>query len=84
VYEYARDHNIKIPDDISVVWFDNDFASEYAGLTTFIQNADEIGNIAAQMMLNQIEGKEVQPIIRCPAELIERRSVKTIRGFRLF
>ena len=84
VYEYARDHNIKIPDDISVVGFDNDFASEYVGLTTFIQNADEIGNIAAQMMLNQIEGKEVQPIIRCPAELIERRSVKTIRGFRLF
>lgn len=84
VYDYARDHNIRIPEDISVIGFDDDFASEYAGLTTFIQNANEIGDLAAQMMLDQIDGKAVPPIIRCKPELIERNSVKTIKGFRFF
>ena len=84
VYEYAKDHNLKIPEDISVIGFDDDFASEYAGLTSFRQNANEIADISAQMMLDQIDGKNVPPIIRCRPELIERNSVKTIRGFRLF
>ena len=63
---------------------DDDFAAEYAGLTTFRQSANEIAEISAQMMLDQIDGKTVPPIIRCRPELIERNSVKTIRGFRLF
>ncbi len=84
VCDYAKDHNIKIPEDISVIGFDDDFAAEYAGLTTFRQSANEIAEISAQMMLDQIDGKTVPPIIRCRPELIERNSVKTIRGFRLF
>ena len=84
VYDYARDHNIKIPEDLSIIGFDDDFASEYAGLTTFQQSANEIADLSAQMMLDQIEGKVVPPIIRCRPELIERKSVKTIKGFRLF
>ena len=82
--DFAKDHNIKIPEDISVIGFDDDFAAEYAGLTTFRQSANEIAEISAQMMLDQIDGKTVPPIIRCRPELIERNSVKTIRGFRLF
>ena len=84
IYDYAKDHNLKIPEDISVIGFDDDFAAEYAGLTSFRQNANEIGDISAQMMLDQIEGKTVPPIIRCRPELIVRDSVKTIKGFRLF
>lgn len=84
VYEYAKEHNMKIPEDISVIGFDDEYAAEYAGLTTFRQNAEEIADLSAQMMLDQIDGKEVPPIIRCKPELIERKSVKTIRGFRLF
>ena len=84
IYEYAREHNIRIPEDISVVGFDDDLTSEYIGLTTFRQNALEIADIAAQMMLDQIDGKEVPPIIRSYPQLIERKSVKTVKGFRLF
>lgn len=84
VYDYCRDHNLKIPEDISIIGFDDDFASEYAGLTSFRQNANEIGDISAQMMLDQIDGKTVPPIIRCRPELIARDSVKDIKGFRLF
>ena len=84
IYDYAREHNLKIPEDISIIGFDDDFAAEYAGLTSFRQSANEIADISAQMMLDQIDGKTVPPIIRCRPELIERNSVKTIRGFRLF
>ncbi len=84
IYDYAKDHNLRIPEDISVIGFDDDFGSEYAGLTTFRQNALEIADVAAQMMLNQINGKPVPPIIRSRPSLIERKSVKTIKGFRLF
>jgi LacI family transcriptional regulator len=84
VYDYAKKKGIRIPEDISVIGFDNDFAAEYAGLTTFCQNTNEIGDIAAQMMLNQIDGKDVPAIIRCQPKLVERKSVKTLKGFRLF
>ena len=84
VYDYAKKKGIRIPEDISVIGFDNDFAAEYAGLTTFCQNTNEIGDIAAQMMMNQIDGKDVPAIIRCQPKLVERKSVKTLKGFRLF
>ena len=84
VYEYAKKHGIRIPEDISVIGFDDEVASEYLGLTTFRQSTNEIGDIAAQMMLDQIDGKKVPPVIRCLPELIERNSVKTVKGFKLF
>ncbi len=84
LYEYAKKHGIRIPEDISVIGFDDEIASEYLGLTTFRQSTSEIADIAAQMMLDQIEGKQVPPIIRCSAEIVERNSVKTIKGLRFF
>ncbi len=84
VYEYARKNGLRVPEDISVIGFDDETASEYLGLTTFRQSTTEIADIASQMMLDQIEGKEVPSIIRCRAEMVERNSVKKIKGFRLF
>ena len=84
VYSYAKKHGLRIPEDISVIGFDDDSTSEYIGLTSFHQNAIEIADISAQMMLDQIEGKNVPPIIRCSPRLIERTSVKTIKSFKLF
>ena len=84
VYEYAKKNGIRIPEDISVIGFDDEVASEYLGLTTFRQSTGEIGDIAAQMMLDQIDGKKVPPVIRCQPQLIERNSVKTLKGFKLF
>ena len=84
VYEYAKKHGIRIPEDISVIGFDDEIASEYLGLTTFRQSTTEIADIAAQMMLDQIDGKQVPPIIRCQPAIVERESVKTLKGLRFF
>ena len=84
VYEYAKKHGILIHEDISVIGFDDEIASEYLGLTTFRQSTTEIADIASQLMLDQIDGKQVPPLIRCRAEIVERESVKTVKSFRLF
>ena len=84
VYEYAKKHGIRIPEDMSVIGFDDEIASEYLGLTTFRQSTTEIADIASQLMLDQIDGKQVPPLIRCRAEIVERESVKTVKSFRLF
>ena len=84
VYEYAKHNGLRIPEDISVIGFDDEIAAEYLGLTTFRQSTSEIADLAAQMMLDQIDGKKVPPLIRCRAELIERNSVKTLKSFKLF
>ena len=84
VIKYANEHGLRVPEDISVIGFDDDYGAEYAGLTTFRQNATEIGEIAAKMLLDQIDGKTVPLTVRSNPEFIERSSVKKIKGFRLF
>lgn len=50
---------IKIPQDISVMGFDNIPISEvtYPGLTTIEQNAYQIGSLACSTLINKIENK---------------------------
>ena len=72
--------NLHIPDDISIISFDDiPFASLLSpSLTTIAQPSYEMGVIAAELLLNQINSNEKQKpkeTILTP-ELIERDSVK--------
>lgn len=81
VYEYAEKHDLKIPADISVIGFDNDKFSALMNppLTTFHQNAEKIAEIAAEKMLQQLEGKPVDLAVRVEAEFVERQSVRNLQ-----
>ncbi|MCR4579594.1 MAG: LacI family transcriptional regulator [Treponema sp.] len=81
VYEYAEKAGLKLPEDISIIGFDDDAADALMSphLTTFRQDALRIADIASEMMLNQIAGLPVPDIVRCEAEFIERQSVKEIK-----
>lgn len=50
-------HGLKIPDDISVAGYDGIFLSRILRpvLTTYVQNSMEIGTVAVQKLLKQIE-----------------------------
>ena len=50
-------HGLKIPDDISVVGYDGIYLSKILRprLTTYIQDSEEIGNMAALKIIEQIE-----------------------------
>ncbi|MFA6087996.1 LacI family DNA-binding transcriptional regulator [Mucilaginibacter sp.] len=55
---------LKIPEDIAVVGFSNDFASELIGLTTVAQPVKDIGCTAAQLLFDQIESDKKKAIIK--------------------
>lgn len=72
-----------VPDDISVISFDDIEMSTYINptLTTFHVPKKEIGRLAVKMLLDQINGNNPGfPLkVMVPAELIERESVKMIK-----
>jgi LacI family transcriptional regulator len=73
----VRGLGLRIPEDISLVGFDNINVTEYCtpALTTVHQNKYELGYQAAQMLIDLLEGRNVLPQLTLPTELIKRDSV---------
>jgi LacI family transcriptional regulator len=69
----------RIPEDISIIGYDNIVLSEYCSpsLTTVHQNVYEMGYMATQMLIDMLEGRNVKPHIVLNTELIIRNSVIT-------
>lgn len=73
----ARDMNIRIPDELSIVGFDD---LEWYGfvappITAVRQPVYELGRIAAQSLLQRINGDNSRPaVLRLPTRLIVRKS----------
>ncbi|MFT3894386.1 MAG: LacI family DNA-binding transcriptional regulator [Anaerolineales bacterium] len=54
VFQVAQEMGVKIPDDLSVVGFDNITESKYMGLTTVDQFISDMGYVATQMLIKLI------------------------------
>lgn len=80
LYRAAEELGLKIPQDISVIGFDDDFSDNFISphLTSFHQDAIQIADLAADMMIQQIAEIPVPDFIRCDAKLMERLSVKNL------
>jgi LacI family transcriptional regulator len=77
-----RNHQIRVPQDISVIGFDDiPFAAMFSpALTTIRCPAIEIGQLAAQLMKQQIDGSIGSGFdMQLTASLIERKSTATRR-----
>ena len=76
-----NDKGISVPDEVSIVGFDDSYISPYVipPLTTIKQRREEMGKMAAELLLDKISShhkKERTPRqIIIPVELIERESV---------
>ncbi len=79
----ARKTNVSVPEDISVIGFDNTIHAEIAdpGLTTIAQPIDELARYAIYKLLESIENPQIPShrIMLTPS-LIERESVKDLNG----
>ncbi len=81
-YRAAREHGVRIPDDISVVSFDDAPFAEYLHprLTTFQQPLLKMGVAAADRLIALLMGKQADEVqhtlIDCP--LIVRDSIATV------
>lgn len=75
-----REHGMRIPEDISVVGFDNLDIAEYCStpLTTIHQPRREMGSEAMKLMLNILQGEGPQARITLPHELVVRDSTRSI------
>lgn len=82
VINAARDMGLRIPDDLSVVGFDNSPEAAYfpsIGLTTVDQGLHQTGLVATEMLVKLIEGEDVGETIRkIPTRLIARGSCRAI------
>ncbi|MNP58471.1 HTH-type transcriptional regulator KdgR [compost metagenome] len=80
--KYSSTHNIRIPEDISVIGIDDaDFAHIYnPNITTIGQPTNDMGKQAARILLQCIEEEDTTvPIIyRFVPELHKGKSVKTM------
>jgi len=76
-----RQHGFSVPDDISVIGFDNiPFAKYFSPpLTTIAQPAQDIGTICATILLDLIDGKKPEKLRNLlPHELLIRESTRRL------
>jgi len=74
---------LKVPDDISIMGFDNSFISKYTfpSLTTVDQPKDKIGIVAAQLIMDRLNAQRASKTrdVVIPFTIIERNSVKELK-----
>jgi len=81
VIDAARELNINIPQDLSVIGFDNRDCSFYfvPKLSTIEIPLNEMGKEAAKLLINQLSGNEYnQRHLKIDCKFIERQSVKNV------
>ncbi|WP_223263296.1 LacI family DNA-binding transcriptional regulator [Arthrobacter sp. NamB2] len=79
VYEAARQQGLRIPDDLSVIGFDDLPEAGWASppLTTVRQPLSEMGTLAARTLVRLIKGEAVEsPRIEVSTRLVTRASVR--------
>ncbi|MFS0726520.1 GntR family transcriptional regulator [Paenibacillus sp. 1P07SE] len=79
----AQGLGLSVPDDLSVIGFDDIQMAEYIvpGLTTIAQDFARIGYLAAETLIRQIRNPyQVQSSAVVPVTLVERGSVKTLQS----
>jgi LacI family transcriptional regulator len=79
VFQAAQEQGLRIPDDLSVVGFDNIMESKYMGLTTVDQFISEMGFVATQMLIKLINGEPLDSqTYKMQTQLVIRTSCKSI------
>jgi LacI family transcriptional regulator len=79
VFQVAQERGLRIPDDLSVIGFDNITESKYMGLTTVDQFISEMGYVATQMLIKIINGIPLDDqTYRMQTQLIVRNSCRKL------
>lgn len=75
VLKAAHYLNVRVPEQLAVIGFDDLDMAEYADLTTIGQHLDESGSLAVEILLTQLESTSSLPRhVQIPLSLIERQT----------
>lgn len=75
VLKVARERNVKVPEQLAVVGFDDIDTAEFVDLTTVRQHLDESGKLAVEILLARIHNPSRPPQhVFLPLKLIERQT----------
>jgi DNA-binding LacI/PurR family transcriptional regulator len=79
VLKSIRKKGLRVPEDISVIGFDDHEYSEIFGLTTIAQPVQFLGQLAATQIVSKIENAEAKTAqMAVPTSLIVRETVKKL------
>ncbi len=76
-----REYGLRVPEDVSVIGFDdvNSAAYQNPGLTTIRQPLKKMAEIAAQILLDRLDGQNVPKRVLIKPELIVRESTAPVK-----
>lgn len=79
----ARDLGVRVPEDLSVVGYDNIPFAEFLSLTTMWQHHDQLARNAATLLLEEMRtGTRTGERVVLQPELVVRSSTRQLRGAR--
>lgn len=81
VVSYLNENGCRLPDDFSIMGFDNNMYAEFTSprLTTMFQDIALKGKISADILFRLLQGEEVEKkSITLPVQLVVRDSVKPL------
>jgi len=79
VLEAAQEAGLRVPEDVSVIGFDDVEAATYVRLTTVAQPLRESGALGARMVLRRLEGEQVESV-QLDLQVIDRGSTAVHDG----
>jgi LacI family transcriptional regulator len=80
VIEAAQDKSLRVPEDLSVIGYDDIEVAEYAGLTTVRQMLYESGKRGIELLLDRLADPATEPVCEVmPTQLIVRKTTSTAR-----
>jgi LacI family transcriptional regulator len=81
VYLVAEEFGLRIPEDLSVIGFDNIMESKYMRLTTVDQFISEMGFVATQMLIKLIKGDSLpEQTYQMQTQLVIRNSCDVLNS----
>lgn len=81
VFQVVKERGMSVPENLSIVGFDNITESEYIGLTTVDQHISEMGFFATQMLIKLINGEPIdEQTHRMQTRLVVRSSCQACNG----
>jgi DNA-binding LacI/PurR family transcriptional regulator len=79
----ARELGLHVPDDLSVIGYDDIEAADYVGLTTVRQQLFESGRRGAEILLSEIENRaDPPPVAALAPELVVRATTAPLKEGR--